>query len=115
MDSPKLPLIVVPALLVLALALAMVILAWQVIAAVRGKGVAVRIENGSRAKPLWFGGQTMLRYHLLDPRLWFEIVRARDLPWNAEHKQRLMRILLGALIVVLLGIGGLSIYLWSGY
>ncbi len=109
------PLMIVSALIVAALGFAMAMLAWQVIAIVQGNEVSVQPENGSRAKQRWFVSQSMLRYHLLDPRLWFEIVRARDLPWNAEHKQRLMRILLGALIVALLGMGGLSIYFWSGY
>jgi hypothetical protein len=106
---------IVPALLISGLAFAMAILASRVVAVVQGKDPGVRLESNTAAKPQWFGVRSMLGYHPLSPRLWFEIVRARDLPWDAENKQRLMRILFGVLIVALLGLGGLSIYFWSSH
>src|SRR5689334_22112336 len=104
---------VIPALLVLALACAMAVLAAQVMAVVQGKEVSVRLESYTRTKLGWLGTASVLGYHPLSPRLWLGIIRARDLPWNAENKQRLMRINLAALIVLLLLFGGLSAYFWS--
>ena len=115
MEDVKLLLAIVSALLVSALAFAMAILASQVMVVVQGREVGVRVEYCARAKLQWFGGQSMLGYHPLNPRLWFKIVRARDLPWNAENKQRLMRILFGALIIAVLVLGGLGIYFWFHY
>ncbi len=115
MDDLKLPLVIVPALLVAALAFAMAVLASQVMVVVQGKEAGARLEYGARAKLRGPGVQSILLYHPLNPHLWFEIVRARDLPWEAENKQRLMRILFGCLIIAVPTLGGLGIYLWFHY
>jgi hypothetical protein len=88
------------------LGFAMAILTSQMMALLQGDDAGARLETQSQPTLRWWGVQSMMGYHPLNPRIWFEIVRARDLPARARKKQREMRIAFAALIAsfVILGV-----------
>ena len=86
---------------------AMAILTSQIMALLQGSEVAARLEEQSKPKVRWYGLQSMMGYHPLNPRVWFDIVRASDLPTHVRDKQRQMQVALAALIFAFLSSGAI--------
>jgi hypothetical protein len=97
-------------LLYVILGFAMAILTSQMMVILQGDEAGARLEKQSKPRVRWYGILSMMGYHPLNPSLWFEIVRASDLPSNALKKQREMRIVFAALIAALATLGILMIF-----
>lgn len=70
-------------LLYVILGFAMSILTSQMMVILQGDEAGARLEKQSKPRVRWYGILSMMGYHPLNPRLWFEIVRASDLPTDA--------------------------------
>lgn len=97
-------------LLYVILGFSMAILTSQMMVILQGDETGARLEKQSKPRVRWYGVLSMMGYHPLNPRLWFEIVRASDLPTDALNKQRQMRLVFAALIAAFATLGILMIF-----
>lgn len=97
-------------LLYIILAFAMSILTSQMMVILQGHEAGVRLEAQSKPRVRWYGILSMMGYNPLNPYLWFEVVRASDLPAGALKKQGEMRIVFIGLIVTMAIFGGLLLF-----
>lgn len=88
-------------LIYVVLAFALAILASQMMALLQGDEEGARLERQAAPTLRWYGVQSMMGYHPLNPRLWFDIVRASNLPERARNKQWQIRFVFVALIVAI--------------
>jgi hypothetical protein len=89
------------------LGFAMAILASQMMALLQDNEIAARLEKQSKPRVRWYGVHSIMGYHPLNPRLWFDIVMAPDLPQHALNKQRQMRVVFAAETAAFICLGAL--------